>query len=1080
MRVRILTAACMLWLLPLAAQHTTSDSVEQLLQRLYDEQVMRPQHYLPQGESVYTINGKARYNRALYGAHTGFRLECSDRPLFGIYLPGMGGHLSLMPRETNCKATYTAGKMRYDQSDVRIEAQVMREGTDVALWRIENRSLREQRIEVQFGGVSGKKFHRNGDLGVDDPTCFDLKAEYCATNRYRTKGNRVVVEYTFKGERKTITLIAPMEEYNISDLPHLTGAIALKPNEVRYLAYFPEEHPKVSQKALEKLFAEAERQRAAIAESFSIDTPDSLLNPIPSALAIAADGIWSGRTWLHGAVGWRTEYAGWRGAYVGDAIGWYDRARTHFRTYAANMVRDVDPVYDHPRQDSTLHLARAEKRWGTPMYSNGYICRRPGKREMSHYDMNLVYIDALLRHIRATGDEDFMREIFPTIRLHLAWEKRNFDPDGDHLYDGYACIWASDALYYSAGKVTHSSAYNYFANKEAARIAERIGEDPAPYRAEAEAIYEAMHRELWDHEHHRWGEYRETRGHERLHTAPALWTLYHTMDSECMTPLEQLSAITQHDFNCVDVDFPIGRLRGWYHDRLPATTDWQPYMWSIHNVAIAEVMHTALAHWQAGYKEAAYLLMRNVALDNMYYGTSPLNFGQLSHLDAARGECYRDFGDPIGVWARALTEGLFGIRPNLTGRDQRVTLQPAFPKAWNYGGIRLPKISYRMERDSLSTTYTVSHRYTEQTTIELIVEAERLKSVTLNGKEIAYTPIESTFSPKVKLDFQAREAVIRIDYSGEAAKPVRIERTQQKEIWLEEQNGCRYWAFHRFFEFLECAPLREYISSHTYRTVAIDSALNANVTDIYRNRYLTNRPLHATTLQIPDHGFSEWCHPTDTVSIDDSGLRQRLRVAAIDERAGELRIETCGVTIPLRLVHTGKNICYTSLWENYPTSVRIPLDGKGYRLWLTMAGSTNPMQWSVANGVVRIHYREGEVQQCELRPSAPENGVAWASIEADPYYNWGSFSPYISIDNYTPYQRNNEIPIRILLKTGEYLRYLGDKVGREGMGSPYIDGGAAILMPFEIDPARELEAVEIECLSNDVVIGVMGITIEDE
>ncbi len=1079
MRRWVVAAAWIGMILPLGAQNTSSE-FEKLHFRLYEEQTMRQEHYLPQGESVYAINGKARYNRALYGAHTGFRMECSDYPTFGIYLPGMGGHLTLKPAETNCKATYTAGKMHYDQSGITIEAQVMREGADVALWRIENHSLREQQIEVQFGGVSGKKFHRNGDLGVDDPTCFDLKAADCATNRYRTKGDRVVVDYTFKGAQKAVTLIAPMEEREVTATPYLNGVITLKPNEVRYLAYFPSEHRNESQKSLRRLFDKAEQQRAAIAHSFRIDTPDPHLNPIPSALAIAADGIWSGRTWLHGAVGWRTEYAGWRAAYVGDAIGWHDRARTHFRTYADNMVRDVEPIYNHPRQDSTLNLARAEKRWGTPMYSNGYICRRPNRREMSHYDMNLVYIDALLRHIRATGDEVFMREIFPTIQLHLQWEKRNFDPDGDHLYDAYACIWASDALYYSGGKVTHSSAYNYFANKEAARIAERIGEDPTPYRAEAEAIYEAMHRELWDNEHHRWGEYRETRGHNRLHTNPALWTLYHTIDSECMTPLELICAVTQHNYSYVDVDFPTGRYRGWFYDHLPATTDWQPYMWSINNVAVAEVMHTALAAWQAGYKEAGYLLMRNTALDNMYYGTSPLNFGQLSHLDAARGECYRDFGDPIGVWARALTEGLFGIRPDLTGREQRVTLQPALPDAWAYGGITLPKISYRMERDSLQTTYTLKHDYPEGTTVELIVEAERLNGVTINGNAAEYTPIESTFSPKVKIRIAEREASVRIDYSGEKMKAKRIREAPWKmsEFSLKELNGCRYWEYHPFIYFVEFCEPREYFPEHTYRTVAIDSVMNADVTDIYRNRYRSNRPQHATTLQIPEHGFSEWCHPTDTVAIDDSGLRQRLRSAAVDERAGELMIKTCGVEIPLRLVHTSKNICYTSLWENYPTSVRIPLDGKGYRVWLTMAGSTNPMQWSVANGVVRICYRDGEVQTCELHPSQPNNGVRWSSIEADPYYNDGSFRLYSAIADNTPYQRNTEIPIRILLKSGEYGRLLGDKVGKEGMGSPYIDGGAAILMPFEIDPKRELEAIEVECLSNDVVIGVMGITVE--
>ncbi|MCH5685380.1 hypothetical protein LWM68_14655 [Niabella sp. W65] len=58
--------------------------------------------------------------------------------------------------------------------------------------------------------------------------------------------------------------------------------------------------------------------------------------------------------------------------------------------------------------------------------------------------------------------------------------KRNFDADGDGLYDAYACIWASDALQYSGGGVTHSSAYNYRSNKMAARLASLISEDPTP------------------------------------------------------------------------------------------------------------------------------------------------------------------------------------------------------------------------------------------------------------------------------------------------------------------------------------------------------------------------------------------------------------------------------------------------------------------------------------------------------------------------------------------------------------------------------------------------------------------------
>ena len=38
----------------------------------------RPLHYRPDGRSAVVVDGKARFNRALYGAHTGFRVECSD------------------------------------------------------------------------------------------------------------------------------------------------------------------------------------------------------------------------------------------------------------------------------------------------------------------------------------------------------------------------------------------------------------------------------------------------------------------------------------------------------------------------------------------------------------------------------------------------------------------------------------------------------------------------------------------------------------------------------------------------------------------------------------------------------------------------------------------------------------------------------------------------------------------------------------------------------------------------------------------------------------------------------------------
>lgn len=56
------------------------------------------------------------------------------------------------------------------------------------------------------------------------------------------------------------------------------------------------------------------------------------------------------------------------------------------------------------------------------------------------------------------------------------------------------------------------------------------------------------------------------------------------------------------------------------------------------------------------------------------------------------------------------------------------------------------------------------------------------------------------------------------------------------------------------------------------RMIDFDRQLNASVTDIYQNEYLSPRSPY-TTLQLPTQGIGEWCHPLLSATIDDSGLR---------------------------------------------------------------------------------------------------------------------------------------------------------------------------------------------------------------
>jgi len=44
----------------------------------------RSMHYLPDGDDFVCVSGKLRFNRALYGGNTPFRVEAGDLPEFAI------------------------------------------------------------------------------------------------------------------------------------------------------------------------------------------------------------------------------------------------------------------------------------------------------------------------------------------------------------------------------------------------------------------------------------------------------------------------------------------------------------------------------------------------------------------------------------------------------------------------------------------------------------------------------------------------------------------------------------------------------------------------------------------------------------------------------------------------------------------------------------------------------------------------------------------------------------------------------------------------------------------------------------
>lgn len=698
------------------------------------------------------------FTRALYGSNQSFRLETSDIPIFALYShDGMSGHIRLalqrgrktkwLHEAENIECRYRPGQRIYQIEDPMLGkgrltlTAVARYDCQGAILHIKGENLpADLKWICLYGGAYGRRFSRNGDLGADPDDVFFLKKDYCLFNRYDIQGNTF---HLWFGSRQDISneaieeLQRPENQIRqlsgyfpegarlslgdadaVNDLQEMLSAPANPDYPVlRAMGKFPKKKdiyigfsagaPSDVAADLENGYNDAFAGIEAVRSHLKVETPDPYVNAMADALVMAADGIWESPVYLHGAIGWRVQLAGWRAAYTGDVLGWHDRAREHFRAYAASQM--TLPADKPVIMDTALNLARSAKVLGTPMYSEGYIARYPNRNEtMNHYDMNLVYIDALLRHLLWTGDLDFAREIWPVLERHLAWEKRCFDADGDGLYDAYCCIWASDGLQYSGGGVTHSSAYNYLANQLAATIAWMLkddGIDPAPYEAEARKIKEAVNRRLWLKEDGHWAEYQDILGNQLKHTHAGVWTIYHAIDSWLSDPFQAWQALRYVDTQIPHIPVLIQDDAAGPENRglkTIATSDWMPYYWSVNNVAQAEVMHTALAYFQGGRPEEGFCLMKAAVMDGMFLGASPGNVGQVSFYDASRGESYRDFGDPVGVYSRALVEGLFGVSPVYFGSK---VLRPGFPASWDHASIETPGLKYSFRRTETQDGY---------------------------------------------------------------------------------------------------------------------------------------------------------------------------------------------------------------------------------------------------------------------------------------------------------------------------------------------------------------------------------------
>ena len=118
------------------------------------------------------------------------------------------------------------------------------------------------------------------------------------------------------------------------------------------------------------------------------------------------------------------------------------------------------------------------------------------------------------------------------------------------------------------------------------------------------------------------------------------------------------------------------------------------------------------------------------------------------------------------------------------------------------------------------------------------------------------------------------------------------------------------------------------------------------------------------------------------------------------------------------------------------------------------------MQSRFDNGEVVVAYADGSTDKLVLR-----NPETWWPIEQDYYTNAYSFA------------LAQPRPLRVHLKTGGMPAQFAYTSIKGFAYDSAIPGGAATVLDLPLDPGKKLRSLTVRTLANDVVIGLMAVTL---
>lgn len=1065
-------------------------------------------------------------NRPLYINNTNAFVLTGDQPIArlvkGEYLYGTlmlaierKGRIKWLQHCHQITSLYQTGKMDWNISDpsfpglkINLEILPIATTTGMAVKAEVEGVETGDRLLWTFGGAQWRKGQnlswKLDVMGQPDLLSWGFSPEEAKHNRVHIKGKTGYVSITDSIENKELFTIACGSN---ADAELRISEATLWDTPSRFLRSQPAQYPVLSGveylretkkiywaievvptgggpdlfdiKTAEEKYADGLQRIRSFQNRLKINTPDAYLNAVALASVAAVDGTWYPPVFVHGALQWNVRFPGWRTIYGGTMYGWHDRVRAEAKFYTDSQVKTDEKK--HPESDTTNQLTIQGK--NSRFYGLGRILQDQGV-----YNMQTQFFDQIIEEYRWTNDPTLISFFREALELHLRWQSECFDSDGDGVYESYINVWPTDSQWYNGGSTAEETSYAYRGHLAARDMARNAG-DTASERYHNDIllkIKENFFEKLWIKSKGFSACYRESGPHNRLHENPWLYSIFLPVETGLVSPLQAVESVYYSEWALQNDRMPAGGRKVW-------TSNWVPGTWSVRELWAGDNYALALAYFRAGLPNDAWDILRGTFMHSAFDDIVPGNLG------ARQGGV--DFGDCIHTFSRTLVTGLFGYLPDYP--NGRVQVTPAFPSDWDHASIEIPDVKINFQRRENRYEYNIELTKPADLDLRLPVQCKYVKTVTVNGASVSwelmpsvgcsvlnihlaaaakaevlietdegamayYAPefVDGDVGEKIKLKPKNVDRILGLDdpqgvfkrvkiknnlLKGELSANkghhtinvrVRVGRLEQWRIFrikINDPEGDRLAAA----RFVDRIPL-----DAQWTGVDIVHQLNADITTIYQQKYLTPRPA-TVSAQLGTDGYSPWTFKywksyPPIIKLDN--------VNNLKDGAGKIITPQ---KIPFLWSDGRENVAFTSLWDNYPTKIDFPVNQAGDAVYFLVSGSTNVMQCQIANAVFRLHYADGKTDSLELVP--PINYWNLSTITAN-----ATAPGQESRNDYTAETDKFCLPAILpqTVKLGENCR--------------------AMLLNLKLRKGIALKSVTLETLSQEVVVGLMGITIMKE